>query len=103
MSGTFGQAVVYKFSYQEIGRFWGDFMSIKDMKGQRFGHLTVIQRSSRRNAKQQVYWVCRCDCGRLFSTRGDNLRRGITTRCSDCWGKGRKSVFVEEGDEHGVV
>lgn len=80
-------------------------MKYKDIKGQKFGSLTVIQRSSRRNAKQQLYWICRCDCGRLLVVRGDNLRNGISTKCSIC-ARGRAGVlsrFVEEGEINGTV
>lgn len=77
-------------------------MKYKDIKGQRFGYLTVIQRSPRRNAKQQMYWICRCDCGRYLVVRGDSLRRGEAVHCSVCRGDkaGRLSRFIEEGDIH---
>ena len=78
-------------------------MIVKDMKGQKFGSLTVIQRSPRRNAKQQVYWICRCDCGRLLVVRGDLLRCENSTQCSVCNGKGRSSRFVEEGEVNGTI
>ena len=79
-------------------------MSYIDIKGQRFGHLKVIQRSSRKNAAHQLYWICRCDCGRLLSVRGDNLRLGVSTQCAICAGtNGRSSVFCKEGDMNGIV
>lgn len=73
-------------------------MKYKDMKGQRFGQLTVIEKTTERSAKGQVYWVCKCDCGRFLLVRGDNLRTGNTTKCSECKGKGIRSRFYEEGD-----
>lgn len=39
-----------------MGRF-------KDILGQRFGRLTVIERTNHRN-NGRVYWLCRCDCGK---------------------------------------
>jgi hypothetical protein len=74
----------------------------KDMHEMRFGRLKVIGISSRRGAKGQVYWRCECDCGRLLDVRGDNLRRGNSTQCSDCYnGCGHGSAFILEigGDE----
>ena len=71
----------------------------KNLIGQTFGHLTVIKMSRRRNKKQQVFWVCRCDCGSVLIVRGDNLRLGDSTQCSRCRGKGRPSHFVEGGDD----
>lgn len=78
-------------------------MKYKDMKGQTFGSLTVIQKSTRTNAKQQVYWICECHCGRLLEVRGDALRNGISTQCSICHiGRGGKlSRFVQKGEKHG--
>lgn len=71
-------------------------MKYKDIKNQKFGHLTAIQRSPKKNAKGQVYWICRCDCGQLLVVRGDNLRNGTSTQCSDCFGVGRPSDYVKE-------
>lgn len=79
-------------------------MRFKNIKGQRFGNLTVLQRSPKKNAKGQVYWICRCDCKRLLVVRGDDLRLGTTVRCSVCRGSaGRPSVFVEGCEEHGTL
>lgn len=73
-------------------------MNYKDIKGQRFGHLTVIRKSKKRNAKGQMYWVCKCDCGQFLVVRGDNLRNGNSQQCSDCATHGTRSIFCEEGD-----
>jgi hypothetical protein len=45
-----------------------------DIKGRRFGMLTVIGRSPRNKEK----WVCRCDCGALCEKRSHALRKGKT-------------------------
>ena len=78
-------------------------MNMKNMIGKRFGHLTVIDKSGKCNAKRQVYWLCRCDCGSMLIIRGDNLRRGTSTQCARCHGRGKPSDFVEGGDEVGAV
>lgn len=78
-------------------------MKYKDMKNQKFGRLTALQRSPRTNPKGQAYWICRCDCGRLLVVRGDNLRRGNATQCSACFRRGRLSAFIEGSEENGVV
>ena len=77
-------------------------MNVINMKGQRFGNLTVMERSLRRNRAQQAYWICKCDCGNTLIVRGDALRRGRSTQCSGCRNNvGRLSVFVERGGELG--
>lgn len=42
-----------------------------DLKGQRFGKLTVLERDF--NGKKQVYWKCICDCGNVKSIRAGHL------------------------------
>lgn len=77
--------------------------NVKDMIGQRFGHLVVVNRAIRRNPKGQAFWLCKCDCGSMLVVRGDNLRFGISTQCSKCSGKGKMSDFVKGGDENGTI
>lgn len=79
-------------------------MKYKDMTGQKFSHLFVICRHSKTNAKRQAFWLCRCDCGQFLVVRGDNLRSGTSTRCSECTGHpGKSSIYVKEVIEDGVV
>lgn len=54
-----------------------------DLTGQRFGRLTVIERTKRpmgSNA-QGPFWRCKCDCGRSVVVTGSNLRYGRTQSC----------------------
>lgn len=50
-----------------------------DLTGQRFGRLTVVARSYVR--KGQLFWTCRCDCGKLCDVQGSSLRGGRTKSC----------------------
>lgn len=52
---------------------------LKDIKGMRFGKLTVVQRiwDTCREAK----WLCRCDCGNKTIVSGHNLRTGAVRSC----------------------
>lgn len=52
-----------------------------DMTGQRFGRLTVIEKSYKKDASNGLYWLCKCDCGQFTVVSGDNLRRGLTSSC----------------------
>ena len=51
-----------------------------DLLGQRFGQLTVIEKTNKRK-NGEIIWVCQCDCGNLTEVRGRNLRDGHTTSC----------------------
>ncbi len=50
-----------------------------DLTGQRFGMLTVLCRS--KQPHPCVYWICRCDCGRIIEAAAANLTRGHTVSC----------------------
>lgn len=54
---------------------------LKDLTGQKFNRLTVIQQSQKRNSAGQVYWICQCDCGNICEVCGVSLRNGHTKSC----------------------
>lgn len=51
----------------------------KDLTGQRFGRLTVVERAP--NIGRYTAWVCSCECGNVVTIRTDNLRHGHTQSC----------------------
>ena len=58
----------------------------KDLTGQKFGRLTVLQDSGERNKSGNVLWLCQCNCGKQCKIIGSNLLKGKTTSCG-CYGK----------------
>lgn len=55
---------------------------IKQMEGKVIDDTLVIG-FSHLDSIQRAYWQCEClRCGRRVKIRGDNLRKGIGTRCS---------------------
>lgn len=58
-----------------------------DLKGQRFGYLTVIDRNGshvRRTGQKSGFnavWTCKCDCGEIVDVLGFSLKNGDTTSC----------------------
>ena len=52
-----------------------------DLTGQRFGRLTVLKRDYEHQKGRTAYWLCKCDCGKLKSINGANLRKGQTKSC----------------------
>lgn len=74
---------------------------MNDLTGQRYGHLTVLERSDRRTSTN-YQWVCHCDCGKKLIVRGDNLVTGHSTQCAACSTRGgHMSVYVEGEDKNG--
>jgi hypothetical protein len=53
----------------------------KDLTGQKFGRLTAIVPTKRRDGKGSVFWKCRCDCGGEAEVTEDSLRTGNTVSC----------------------
>ena len=56
----------------------------KDLTGQRFGRLVVIERGPNiivRSNEQKSTWICKCDCGNIVRVRQRNLLKGITRSC----------------------
>ena len=51
-----------------------------DISGQRFGRLTVIEKTDERK-NHCVVWKCQCDCGNITYVGGDLLRSGKTRSC----------------------
>jgi hypothetical protein len=54
--------------------------TIYDLTGKRFGKLLVLDRDTSKN-KQEIYWLCKCDCGKQISTRYDMLVKRNKTCC----------------------
>ncbi|MCD8364570.1 MAG: transcriptional regulator [Clostridiales bacterium] len=54
---------------------------IVDLTGQRFGRLTALQATERRDEKGSVYWHCRCDCGNTAEVTESNLVFGTYRSC----------------------
>lgn len=57
--------------------------ALKDLTGQTFGKWQVLERSEQRVAGR-VAWECLCECGTQHVVAGNNLLRGLSTRCRAC-------------------
>lgn len=57
-----------------------------DLTGQRFGRLTVLEKTAKRKSKC-VVWLCQCDCGNTVEVTSTHLTCGDTTSCG-CARKG---------------
>lgn len=61
---------------------------LKDLTGQKFNRLTVIERVE--NKGEKVCWKCRCDCGNEITVRGSDLKGNLTKSCG-CFQKEKAS------------
>lgn len=70
--------------------------SKRELTGKRFGKLTVIRETGKKNG---VYmWECICDCGNNTNVRGHELTRGHTKSC----GCLKKEKITEYNTSHGL-
>lgn len=55
---------------------------IKDLKGQKFGRLSVLELdSSYHDDNRGAKWICRCDCGNIVTVLSGRLVSGQTQSC----------------------
>lgn len=50
-----------------------------DLSGMVFGKLSVIERDTEKNG--EVFWICKCSCGRTVSIRARSLKVGDNKTC----------------------
>jgi hypothetical protein len=53
----------------------------KDISGMRFGRLTAIEPTGKRDYKGSILWKCRCDCGNYTEASQDGLVQGNYVSC----------------------
>lgn len=66
---------------------------LKDLKGQTFGRLTVLNRGKDYICKSSmsVVWKCQCECGNILNVRSNQLLSGRTKSCG-CFRKERMTT-----------
>jgi hypothetical protein len=65
-----------------------------DLRGQKFGRLTILEKTKRRDSAGEYYWKCQCDCGNITYAVSSNLKRGSVKSCG-CYARER-SVYIAE-------
>lgn len=67
--------------------------NFKDIKGQKFGHLTVLELAGK-DKHRKLLWKCQCDCEAqtIITTRGVDLRSGKTFSCGCISSKGEEII-----------
>lgn len=58
-----------------------------DLTGQRFGKLTVIEKTEERTKNSSIIYKCKCDCGNIVKMGSDSLRNKHTISCGCAMGK----------------
>lgn len=77
---------------------------LKDLTGQKFGRLTVIEKDENNPlSEKRTYWLCKCDCGNIKSVASQSLlRKKNPTRSCGCIrnenNQNKKGFFVPKID-----
>ena len=77
--------------------------NFKDLKNQKFGHLTVLEYAGKDNSNKSL-WKCECDCEAktIIITRGSDLLSGKTQSCGCIRSRGEAKI-AQLLEEHGFV
>lgn len=78
---------------------------VNNLVGNKFGRLTVIRDSGKRDKSRGVIWECLCDCGNICNVRGWSLKSGNTRSCG-CFKKDESKerlTLKEEGAINRII
>ena len=73
--------------------------AFKDLTGQRFGKLVVLERAEdyvSPKGHHDTRWHCRCDCGKELDVNTSSLKNGRTTSCGCLRDEVVKNVSVKD-------
>lgn len=57
------------------------YKGMADLTGNKYGRLTVLFPTEKRDSKGSVFWHCRCDCGNEVEVSADGLMHGNHMSC----------------------
>lgn len=69
----------------------GEKWVLKDLTGQTFGRLTVLDRYPVNHSHGNARWVVECSCGTIQISRSCHLLNGHATSCG-CWNEEKKRL-----------
>ena len=52
--------------------------------GQKFGKLTVLEKTNFKTKDGKNIYKCKCECGKEYCTCSTSLRTGVTKECNEC-------------------
>ena len=67
-------------------------MSSKNLLGQIFGRLTVIEKTDKRASSGSIIWKCQCECGNIIEVPTNALTSAHTMSCGCLQSKGEYNI-----------
>jgi hypothetical protein len=71
-------------------------MKKNNLIGKRFGRLVVIELAEPKSKRYGLFWVCRCDCGKLHTVRGSHLLNNSIKSCGCYSGEFHRQRILTE-------
>ena len=69
--------------------------NVKDLTNKKFGKLTVIEKTDKRQDGGSIVWKCKCDCGNIIEISSKRLTTGMNTSCG-CYQKERQKYSINK-------
>lgn len=66
----------------------------EDMAGQKYGKLTILEKTDKRTSNRSIIWKCQCDCGNICEVSRDSLMQG--TQSCGCLQKEKASIIGKQ-------
>ena len=63
-----------------------------DLTNKKFGKLTAIEPTDKKNKQGYVIWKCRCECGNICEGSTNNLKKGHKLSCGCLTSKGEQII-----------
>lgn len=67
-------------------------VNYKDLSGERFGKLKVIEETDERSPNGNIVWRCLCDCGKEILVNSGSLQSGNTKSCGCLQSQGELKI-----------
>ena len=69
-----------------------------NIKNQKFGRLTVLSDTGKRDKRGCIIWLCKCDCGEIMEVPGYRLKSGHTRSCGCLKRERMCEIYTIHGD-----
>lgn len=67
----------------------------KDLTNKKFGKLTALEKTNKRQDNSSIVWRCRCDCGNIVEVSSKRLRNNINMSCG-CYQRERQKYSMNK-------
>lgn len=72
----------------------------KDLAGEKFGRWEVLK-YGHKNERNEVYWICKCQCGKVKEVRANSLRSGRSKSCGCLHAELSREIGLKVNKKHG--